>query len=194
MAGMLPGVEAARRRRFHQSNMNYGSELSSSTRRSSFCLYASGFDYHLSSTSNSMRNPISQQAMYDESRLGTAAREAKRRLDERLWRSETKRSTSSQPRGPMIQEVIIQSTDHEVPNKLKRSGSKRLSWLKLNWKSSEQEECAVCLEQFKAEEGKTATMQLPCAHKFHTNCLVPWLEANGHCPCCRMKIPNSFLS
>ncbi|KAL6532699.1 hypothetical protein OROGR_013659 [Orobanche gracilis] len=187
MAGMLPGVESARRRRFHKSNNlsnYYGSEQFPATlsRRSSFCLYAT-----IHSNSSMVRNPtIRQEAsiLCDESMLSAAAREAKKRLDERLqpqWRSQNKR--------PNIQSNF---QPDEVAN-LKRSGLKRLSWLKLGWKSSKhvQDECAVCLEQLRAGLGGTLIMQLPCAHRFHTNCLVPWLEVNAHCPCCRLEIPSA---
>lgn len=68
---------------------------------------------------------------------------------------------------------------------LKKSGSKRFSWGKLGWKASDQDECAVCLDHFKA--GQTL-MHLPCAHRFHSRCLAPWLENNAHCPCCRMGV------
>ncbi|KAG8367515.1 hypothetical protein BUALT_Bualt16G0079900 [Buddleja alternifolia] len=201
MAGTLPGVEAARRRRFHKSNSEISSitsaygygYCSTSIRRSSFSLYASAHEFHLSSNSSMQRNPISQQAVCDESSLGAAAREAKKRLDKRLqpqWRSETKRTPNGQERSISLDErpPIQANSQIEMP-KLRRSGSKRFNWLKLGWKSSEQEDCAVCLEQFKAERGETL-MQLPCAHKFHTNCLVPWLEGNAHCPCCRMEIQS----
>lgn len=67
---------------------------------------------------------------------------------------------------------------------MKKSRSKRLiSWGKLSWKSSEQDECAVCLEQYKLGD---KLMHLPCAHRFHSRCLIPWLDKNQHCPCCRM--------
>ncbi|XP_011078577.1 probable E3 ubiquitin-protein ligase RHY1A [Sesamum indicum] len=217
MAGMLPGVEAARRRRFHKSNLiSYGSDLSPNTsaatftRRSSFCLYAPTHDFH--SNSNSLRNPGgSLQQVCDESRLGAAAREAKKRLDERLqqqWRSvQTNRIESTTPSfrhgsGSVEDRPIVQSNLRTEAPKLKKNGSKKLNWLKLSWKSSEQEECAVCLEQFKDGQGRGAgrgrgrghgetLMQLHCGHRFHTSCLVPWLEAKGHCPCCRMEIPSS---
>lgn len=54
MAGMLPGVECARRRRFHQSggwSDSPGTAGHGCTRRSSFCLYASSHESHLSSSS-----------------------------------------------------------------------------------------------------------------------------------------------
>lgn len=67
----------------------------------------------------------------------------------------------------------------------KKRGSRWFSWTKLSWKASDQDDCAVCLELFKAGEN---LVHLPCAHKFHVRCLVPWLENNAHCPCCRMGI------
>ncbi|RWV88456.1 hypothetical protein GW17_00049450 [Ensete ventricosum] len=48
MAGMLPGVECARRRGFH---LGCPVDSSTSSRRSSFCLYTTGHDTHLSSKS-----------------------------------------------------------------------------------------------------------------------------------------------
>lgn len=72
---------------------------------------------------------------------------------------------------------------------LKRSASKRLmSWVKLiSWKGAEQEECAVCLEKFMSGE---TLMSLPCNHRFHSGCLVPWLVNNSQCPCCRAAVPS----
>lgn len=68
----------------------------------------------------------------------------------------------------------------------KKSGPRKFSWSKLSWKASEQEDCAVCLESFKIRD---ILIPLPCAHKFHSVCLKPWLENNSHCPCCRTTIP-----
>lgn len=55
MAGMLPGVESARRRRFHKSGGCLDAPLlapHNSTRRSSFCLYASNHESRISSSSS----------------------------------------------------------------------------------------------------------------------------------------------
>ena len=67
----------------------------------------------------------------------------------------------------------------------KRSGSKRYKWAKLSWKAADQDECTICLDRFKSGE---TLVHLPCAHRYHPKCLVPWLENNGQCPCCRMEI------
>ncbi|CAA2953957.1 probable E3 ubiquitin- ligase RHY1A [Olea europaea subsp. europaea] len=179
MAGMLPGVESARRRRFHSDSPNPSGY--NFTRRSSFCLYSSNHET-LHSSSSSSRNPISQA--YCDEKLGAVAREAKKRLDERLkaqWKSEIKRVSSGQERTRNL-EVSPTIEGTEVFG-LK----KKFNWAKLSWKCTEQEECAVCLEHLMAGD---TLMQLPCAHRFHSKCLVPWLESNAQCPCCRMEIQN----
>jgi hypothetical protein len=51
--------------------------------------------------------------------------------------------------------------------------------------SREQEDCPVCLEKFLVGQGLLA---LPCNHKFHPNCLTPWLEGHEQCPYCRARI------
>ncbi|TKY73056.1 putative RING finger protein P32A8.03c [Spatholobus suberectus] len=78
MAGMLPGVECARRRRLHRGlDSNSTSSAShASTRRSSFCLYASNHESRLSSSSSTLTHP-------DEN-MGGAAKEAKQRLDDKF--------------------------------------------------------------------------------------------------------------
>ncbi|KAK6248280.1 hypothetical protein QUC31_019845 [Theobroma cacao] len=189
MAGMLPGVECARRRRFHQSG---GASDSPSTvpigwtRRSSFCLYTSNHETHHSSVSSQQRS-ILNQANQDE-KLGEVAREAKERLDERLRsqrKSEPKRQNSKESLRCVDGRSMVQGELHKEVFGPKKSGTKRFSWAKLSWKASDQEECAICLERFKAGE---TLVHLPCAHRFHSRCLIPWVENNAHCPCCRMGI------
>ncbi|XP_058727583.1 probable E3 ubiquitin-protein ligase RHY1A isoform X2 [Vicia villosa] len=171
MAGMLPGVESARRRRVHKAGVE-----PSNNRRSSFCLYSSNSESRLSSSSS-----MTQQ---DENMVG-AAREAKQRLDDkfrspRVLENTRKKSIKCvEGRKDSIEELQI-----EVYGS-KKSGPRKFSWSKLSWKATEQEDCAVCLESFKIGE---KLIPLPCAHKFHSTCLKPWLENNSHCPCCRTTI------
>ncbi|KAG9451333.1 hypothetical protein H6P81_011298 [Aristolochia fimbriata] len=44
-------------------------------------------------------------------------------------------------------------------------------------------ECAICLDEM--EEAR----EMPCRHRFHSNCIVKWLEMHGSCPCCRYAMP-----
>jgi hypothetical protein len=41
-------------------------------------------------------------------------------------------------------------------------------------------ECTIC-----CEECDDNAQELPCGHKFHASCLVPWLWSNSSCPNCR---------
>ncbi|XP_061350907.1 uncharacterized protein LOC133295980 [Gastrolobium bilobum] len=85
MAGMLPGVECARKRRLHRSGGGGGgcsySPTLDSTRRS-FCLYARNLQSPFSSSSLLQRNMLNQG--YPDEKLGGAAREAKQRLDDKF--------------------------------------------------------------------------------------------------------------
>lgn len=205
MAGMLPGVESARRRRCHGTSAAWADsqsssfiESSNSSRRSSLCLYSSNHSLQSNLLQKRMVNKSQQQEEQDE-KLGGEAREAKERLDERLRsqyrKLEPKRRNST---GRISSALVLEgrtTTREEARNQeasagLRRSSSssKRLtmSWAKLrSWKSSDQEECAVCLEHFKSREDLSF---LPCAHRFHSKCLLPWLQSNAHCPCCRNPI------
>ena len=52
-------------------------------------------------------------------------------------------------------------------------------------KSKENLQCSVCLDDFEisAEAG-----EMPCKHKFHNGCILPWLELHSSCPVCRFQI------
>ncbi|KAL2327378.1 hypothetical protein Fmac_020805 [Flemingia macrophylla] len=186
MAGTLPGVECARRRRLHRCLDSNSTSLASHntfTRRSSFCLYANSHESRLSSSS-SLQRSMQYQTHPDENMVG-AAREARQRLDDKFrsqWMSENKRPNSTrcvEGRGTSFAEL------HREVYGTKKGGSRKFSWTKWSMKASEQEDCAVCLESFRVGE---TLIHLPCAHRFHDRCLKPWLENNSHCPCCRTTI------
>lgn len=47
-------------------------------------------------------------------------------------------------------------------------------------------QCSVCLDDFdKGSEAK----EMPCKHKFHIRCIIPWLELHSSCPVCRYELP-----
>ncbi|KAM7251661.1 hypothetical protein ACFE04_023544 [Oxalis oulophora] len=53
-------------------------------------------------------------------------------------------------------------------------------------KIDENVQCSVCLEEL--DIGSEAR-EMPCKHKFHDECILPWLELHNSCPVCRFELP-----
>ncbi|KAM0844039.1 hypothetical protein ACQ4PT_057320 [Festuca glaucescens] len=51
----------------------------------------------------------------------------------------------------------------------------------------EGEECAVCKDGVAAGE---RVKRMPCSHRYHEECIVPWLEVRNSCPLCRFELPT----
>ena len=45
--------------------------------------------------------------------------------------------------------------------------------------------CSICLSNF---ENNEKIVELPCKHKYHENCIKPWLENTRVCPLCRDNV------
>lgn len=48
-------------------------------------------------------------------------------------------------------------------------------------------QCSVCLDDF---EAGTEAKEMPCKHRFHSKCIMPWLELHSSCPVCRFELPS----
>ncbi|KQK03896.1 E3 ubiquitin-protein ligase SIRP1 [Brachypodium distachyon] len=46
--------------------------------------------------------------------------------------------------------------------------------------------CAVCLDDYAPGE---CARELPCRHRFHSKCILPWLQMHSSCPVCRFQLP-----
>ncbi|XP_077627923.1 E3 ubiquitin-protein ligase DZIP3 isoform X2 [Crocuta crocuta] len=60
----------------------------------------------------------------------------------------------------------------------------------LDEEEDEEEPCVICHENLSPENLSV----LPCAHKFHSQCIRPWLMQQGTCPTCRLHVllPEEF--
>ncbi|GMH17096.1 hypothetical protein Nepgr_018937 [Nepenthes gracilis] len=47
--------------------------------------------------------------------------------------------------------------------------------------------CAVCKDEYRLEE---LAKELPCSHRYHGDCILPWLEIRNTCPVCRYELPT----
>ncbi|KAF7094096.1 hypothetical protein CFC21_096442 [Triticum aestivum] len=191
MAGMLPGVECARRRRMWQGGGAGADQAAAGTRRLSFCLYAAGHGAaHAVGTGNS-GNKQRSGAM-DGWALDSNAREAKERLDQKLKSKSTGPDTVIKSGGGGggggSSAAVATGVQREVYSK-KGVMRRLMRWSRLRWEAAEQAECAVCLEEFAAGD---VLAHLPCGHRFHWGCALPWLEgaaaASHSCPFCRAAV------
>ena len=54
--------------------------------------------------------------------------------------------------------------------------------------ADEGEECPVCKEAYVVQEEVKC---MPCRHRFHIDCLDPWLKMKSNCPVCRFELKEA---
>lgn len=74
-------------------------------------------------------------------------------------------------------------------------GSKQTDTMLHSEQSRQEEEttgetsCAVCIDDLGSPSDGVYITVLPCQHKFHTDCIVPWLtERQSKCPLCKFDL------
>ncbi|KAL3876337.1 hypothetical protein ACJMK2_034198 [Sinanodonta woodiana] len=50
-----------------------------------------------------------------------------------------------------------------------------------------EKKCPICLG---LQDEDDEVKRLPCSHKFHTQCILPWLSKVNTCPLCRHELPT----
>ncbi|XP_033742684.1 RING finger protein 150-like [Pecten maximus] len=69
----------------------------------------------------------------------------------------------------------------KIPQRTVKTGDKELE--------SEFDQCAVCIEGYKASD---VIRILPCKHIFHKSCVDPWLLEQRSCPMCKLDILREY--
>ncbi|XP_058755392.1 RING-H2 finger protein ATL47-like isoform X2 [Vicia villosa] len=164
MAGRLPGVGLSPRKKseqHHNRHENYSNYRDSYLRKS----------LDLDAPWTSITTTLDENAF-----------KAKQRLEKKLGSFfSSSRSSEQNPRKEEESRSRIQKKDTGLGRKLLES-----AWLlRGNRFKKERNVCAVCLEDFHQNE---EVMNLSCSHKYHSACLLPWLERHPHCPYCRTVI------
>lgn len=57
-------------------------------------------------------------------------------------------------------------------------------------KNDEIIQCSVCLDDCEIGDD---VKEMPCRHRFHKGCILPWLELHSSCPICRYQLPCDEL-
>ncbi|KAL2324433.1 hypothetical protein Fmac_023491 [Flemingia macrophylla] len=130
--------------------------------------YDYDYEQHHHHAATSYHQPWISLTPLDETAL-KARQSLHKKLGHSHWRSESPRIEGKQKKDRGIGRKLLASSWLLRGNKFKK----------------ERKVCAVCLEDFVEEQ---EVMKLSCSHKYHSACLLPWLQAHPHCPYCRTPV------
>ncbi|XP_028758237.1 E3 ubiquitin-protein ligase RNF165-like [Neltuma alba] len=80
-------------------------------------------------------------------------------------------------------DIFYHDCDKAMERGAKEDQGCRLKGVKIQ--EEEVGECGICWENFRID-----TVQMPCSHLFHGNCILSWLLRKNNCPMCRFQMPS----
>ncbi|KAI4298536.1 hypothetical protein L6164_032083 [Bauhinia variegata] len=128
--------------------------------------------------------PISRNRQSGRSSLGIDESRGFHSMDQdsELWTSQMRRSQSQFSQEPNIKPPgLSQEALDCLHMEVFSSRETGLEGLQ----SGIVHDCGICLEVFVDGD---ELICLPCGHRFHSGCLVPWVRRCGDCPFCRSSI------
>lgn len=92
----------------------------------------------------------------------------------------------------MLRSALANSENQEKNQPLTQLMKDRLRNVKINvHMMCEQPSCPICSEEYTPDE---EVVKLPCAHLYHSNCVMPWLDSKKTCPICRFEFKHEVPS
>ncbi|KQJ88078.1 probable E3 ubiquitin-protein ligase RHY1A [Brachypodium distachyon] len=175
---MLPGVELARRRRVHYRGDGVGG--------------AAGGDHHqqLGATAQAVSGVVGP-ALAARIRLEEKLRGAAAPSSSSRWGRLTRDKGASSRQQNIQQEqqqVLTASTEFRSPSTAPALPITTGCSSEMNRTLSKADVCAVCLDE--VWERRQRVTRLPCSHRYHSDCVLPWLAIQPDCPCCRTVVPS----
>ncbi|PIN04839.1 Anaphase-promoting complex (APC), subunit 11 [Handroanthus impetiginosus] len=85
-----------------------------------------------------------------------------------------------------IESLIPEITSKEDPLPASKASIESLPRVRI---SEPDWECAICLAEYEVNDGEVEVKEMPCRHKFHSDCIDKWLGIRGSCPVCRFSMP-----
>ena len=82
-------------------------------------------------------------------------------------------------------EDLLRLDENNVSKGATKSQIKRLNTIKYVKSNNDEKNCTICLEDLEVGD---EVFLLPCLHKFHKDCLNPWMKNSKDCPICRQSI------
>ncbi|KAF8404000.1 hypothetical protein HHK36_012110 [Tetracentron sinense] len=88
--------------------------------------------------------------------------------------------------GPSL-DILLQHLAENDPNRYGTPPAQKVAIEAMSTVTiGENLQCSICLEDF---EIGAESKEMPCKHKFHSGCILKWLELHSSCPVCRFQIP-----
>ncbi|TKW01456.1 hypothetical protein SEVIR_8G182000v4 [Setaria viridis] len=192
---MLPGVELARRRRVHY----HGDAASSAAASAAEHHYHYAHAHRHAGPAAAVTGPAMAARIRLEEKLRGAALPSatspsrwSRLIGEREGRATSERRSRRREQQQENAERGVLATAEvwpipPAPTSAADGGHHHRRRAELTRTLSKVEVCAVCLDEVR--ERRQRVTRLPCSHKYHSDCVLPWLAIQPDCPCCRALVP-----
>ncbi|XP_051181063.1 uncharacterized protein [Lolium perenne] len=183
---MLPGVELARRRRVHYHGDVVG---------------LGGGDHHpklgpsTSHAATGMVGPaLAARNRLQEKLRGAASRSSSTSSSSRWgWRTRERDNGASSRQHSIQQEqqqqdLAVAASTFRSPCPVPAMTATTSRRAEMRRTLSKADVCAVCLDEVRERHQRVT--RLPCSHRYHSDCVLPWLAIQPDCPCCRTLVPS----